>query len=248
MSYYPFSLNFTHETYKVTFLQTVSIEIKYNDEHETFEAFHDLLKGCFGIDLPEERYSVKSATSLRLRKDDNLQRIKFAPGYVEYVVSGQGYKNFQSSIQPFLRCMVSFFKAIDTSATDLIIEKINIWPVANDVAVDEKKFTDIIFSKELLEYEKMTDGPISWFEITDTENYNTLIVKHGFLSEGQDATSSPQRLILDTAIQHSEPIPSDKLCSVADELNHILHGAYLWSVTQDVKDAMQQTPQDLSER
>lgn len=232
---FPFPHKERSRSFKITFLESVKLKVVYDPEMEDYAKFKDFFEGYTSLSLDKDRYETKKISSLRIVAEDGVTTLKFAKNFVEFSISGHSYTGFETNYKTFLEKLSLFLSSINSSASEISIEKINIWPMDIESGItDIKEVKDVIFSEEVQGIACDGNG-IGIKEFKDSQNKVALLLKYGVLEQ----KDSELVLILDTKCVNLEEIQANKLLPEMGNLNQLLYDAYNWAVTEEVLDAME---------
>lgn len=238
MSKFPFQhIERPDKAYRITFLESVSLQISYDSSKETFEKFKAFFEDYTGgLVIDNNRYTEKKISSLRIKSDGGLVSLKFARDFVDFTVDGSRYIRFDEIFKPFLASFSRFLESIESIVKELSLEKVNIWPVSPEQNKNLAQIVDAIFSKEIqteipLEFGKMSSR---LYESSDDES--VILIKYGLMAE-KDSEEYP-KLVLDTKCVTVNAFESCLLEKNASYNNQNLYDAYRWAVTEKVIKAM----------
>lgn len=239
MSCYPFKITDRHKTYKITFLQSVIIKMEYDSSNETFQKFSDFFSDVFKLPLTEQEFNLKNTDAIRLRSENKAYRVKFSKNCIEFVINGDAYVNFNTSALPFIRQFSDYLEITNSVVTDISIEKIDIWPLANGEIPSPSEFLNTVISENLRNSSEHISDDEAIVEYRDSDNGESLLIRFCFIPFKADIEGQPPRIVLDTLCSHeNESIEPSLLAGIAKRLNDILYDAYHWSVTDEVVEIM----------
>lgn len=239
MSSYPFEITDNHKTYKVTFLQSVILKMEYDSSKESYKQFARFFYDAFQLQLIEQQFNVKNTDAIRLRSDNHAYRAKFSRNFIEFIVNGDAYVNYHTSLLPFINKVSEYLERIDGNILNVSIEKINIWPLAKGEIDSPEDFINTVISENLRNSPGLIAGDNAFIEYTDKDLDDSLLIRFGFIPFMKEQNDQPARIVLDTLCNHDNGGLEPSLLPVTTKrLNDILYDAYHWSVTKDVIDIM----------
>lgn len=123
-----------YKVFKVNFLQTVSLDICFNnkglisDNYE--ERLKDYLLGVFNLDLKSQPKNV-NVSSFKLDAPSLQTYIAFEDESIHLLIGHKGYKSFDESLLPYINKLVLFLTNVaeQSDIEKIIYKKLNVWPV-----------------------------------------------------------------------------------------------------------------------
>lgn len=236
MTLWPFPHIDKHNTYAITFLESVIVKIQSPMEKESYQSFSNFIKESFGMDVSQERYNLINADPVRLRNNDRSVVVKFNGEGMEFSISGKGYHNFQNSAMPLINLFRQYIEEIETFVKQISIETIDVWPFPTETVVNASVAAAAFFSKDLIK--TLGDPKIIQGKEFNRNNHDSMIIKYGFVKQSPDNPQQPDRLILDEMAIHDREISASALSEVAMRLNDWLYDAFHWAVSDNVLQVM----------
>lgn len=238
MASYPFPHIECHNTYGITFLESVVVKLAFNGEKGTYGLLSEYLEKSFGAKISKEKYDLLNADPIRLRDANGAMHIKIFRNAIELYISGKAYTNFQNSASFYVSSFSEYLQGIDSVANQLSLEMIDVWPFQNNAPIDMKIAIPAFFSDEFV---GMMGADLDGFatkEFRDGASGDFVVVKYGCVNELADNPRQPKRLILDTMAVTEGALAPDRLLAVATRLNNTLYDVFHWAVSENVINAM----------
>lgn len=234
---YPFVIdNIHHETFGITFLQSVILKLRYSDANEDLESFNKFMSRTFNLEVDAAKYGLKNNDSIKILESESSKKIKFTRGVIEFRISGADYKNFQDSLLPFLKHVSDFLTEINSEVLEFKLEMIDLWPLLNSEKYTPNAMKRVIFSDEL--YDNNSQENMEFKEWMDGND--ALTIRYGFIPGEKGSKSNSPRIALDSICNSHQIFPAANLLDVAKRFSDVLYASFLWSVSKKVKNVMRQ--------
>lgn len=243
-----------HKTYAHTFLHWIIVKINYSahSHGDQYELLRKFFSRYPGLDFNREVYEGMKTVPVRIKSTDGIIILKIDDSFIQLKIKGVGYKNFESSVKPYLDSFSALLTDLEAYVLSIELRKVNLlaYPSEDNSMQNDNglKIMELALSDSLNSEWKPTKSEEEGEEIQLTRLFGeekidnkdcSMTVIYGFIHPLKNNPNKMSRVILDTQIESESKMSGSQISGMFKAINNRLFDIFHWAISDNILKVME---------